>query len=36
MVKMNKEEFLEECKKINIEISKEQLNQLEKFYELIK
>ena len=32
---MNKEEFIEECKKINIDINNEQLNKLEKFYHLM-
>ena len=32
---MNKEEFIEECKKINIDINNEQLNKLEKFYHLL-
>ena len=32
---MNKEEFIEECKKININISNEQLIKLDKFYHLI-
>ena len=32
---MNKEEFIEECKKINIDIKNEQLNKLEKFYHLM-
>lgn len=32
---MNKEEFLEEVKKLGIEIKEEQLNQLEKFYEIL-
>ncbi|MBR2828314.1 MAG: 16S rRNA (guanine(527)-N(7))-methyltransferase RsmG [Bacilli bacterium] len=32
---MNKEEFIEECKKINIIISIEQLNQLEKYYHMM-
>ena len=31
---MNKDEFISELKKINIEISQEQLEQLEKYYEL--
>ena len=32
---MTKEEFIEELKKINIEISKEQLEKLDKFYNLL-
>lgn len=32
---MNKEEFIEECKKINIDINNEQLNKLDKFYHLM-
>ena len=32
---MNKEEFIEELKKINIELSKEQLEKLDKFYNLL-
>ena len=32
---MNKEEFVEECKKININITNEQLTKLEKFYHLM-
>ena len=32
---MNKEEFISELKKINIKISQEQLEQLEKYYELL-
>ena len=32
---MNKEEFLEECKKINIIIDEEQLKKLDKFYHLM-
>ena len=32
---MNKEEFVEECKKINIKITNEQLIKLEKFYHLM-
>ena len=32
---MNKEEFIEECKKINIDIKNEKLNKLEKFYHLM-
>ena len=32
---MNKEEFIEECKKINIDIKNEELNKLEKFYHLM-
>ena len=32
---MNKEEFIEECKKINIDMNNEQLNKLEKFYHLM-
>jgi len=32
---MNKEEFIEECKKINITITKEQIKQLDKFYHLM-
>ncbi len=33
---MNKNKFIEECKKLGIEISEEKLNKLEKFYELLK
>ena len=32
---MNKEEFIEELKKINIELSKEKLEKLDKFYNLL-
>ena len=32
---MNKEIFLEECKKIGIEITGDQLNQLDKFYQMM-
>lgn len=32
---MNKEKFIEECKKINITITEEQLKQLDKFYHLM-
>ena len=32
---MNKEEFINELKKIDIELSEEQLNKLEKFYNLL-
>ena len=32
---MNKEKLIEELRKINIEITKEQMNQLDKFYELL-
>ena len=32
---MNKEEFIKELEKININISKEQLNKLNRFYELL-
>ena len=32
---MNKEEFVEECNKINIYITEEQLNQLDQFYHLM-
>ena len=32
---MNKEEFIEECNKININITEEQLNQLDQFYQLM-
>ena len=32
---MNKEEFISELKKINISISNEQLNQLDKYYKLL-
>ena len=32
---MNKEEFIEECKKINIEISKDQLKKLDEFYHIM-
>ena len=32
---MNNNEFLEELKKINIELTKEQKSQLEKFYQLL-
>ena len=32
---MNNNEFLEEIKKINIELTKEQKSQLEKFYQLL-
>ena len=32
---MNKEEFIEELKKINIELSKEQLDKLDNFYNLL-
>ena len=32
---MNKEEFLEECKKINVELTEEQINQLNQFYQLM-
>ena len=32
---MNKKKFIEECKKINIDINNEQLNKLEKFYHLM-
>ena len=32
---MNKEDFIKELKKINIEISKEQIDKLDKFYELL-
>ena len=32
---MNKEEFIERLKKINIELSKEQLDKLDKFYNLL-
>ena len=32
---MNKEEFLEECKKIGIELTEEQLKQLEIFYNIL-
>ena len=32
---MNKEEFIEECKKINIFLNDEQLKQLDKFYNLM-
>ncbi len=35
MVKMNKEEFLEEVKKIGINPTQEQLHQLEQFYRLL-
>lgn len=35
MVKMNKELFIEELKKLNIEITEEQLSKLNKFYELL-
>ena len=31
---MHKEEFIEELNKINIELSKEQLEKLDKFYNL--
>lgn len=32
---MNKEMFLEECEKIGIEITEDQLNQLDKFYQIM-
>ena len=32
---MNKEEFIEECKKIGIELSEEQLIKLDRFYQLM-
>lgn len=32
---MNKEQFIEECRKININITKEQLEKLDKFYRLM-
>ena len=32
---MNKKKFIEECKKINIDINNEQLNKLDKFYHLM-
>ena len=32
---MNINNFIEELKKLNIEITAEQLNQLEKYYELL-
>ena len=32
---MTKEEFLEELKKINIFLTKDKLNKLDKFYELL-
>ena len=32
---MNKQEFIEELKKLNIELTTEQLNQLDKFYNLL-
>ena len=32
---MNKEEFIEELKKINISLTEEQLNQLDKYYQLL-
>lgn len=35
MVKMNKEEFIDEIKKIGINITEKQLNKLEKFYTLL-
>ena len=35
MEKMNKEEFVKECKKININITNKQLIKLEKFYHLM-
>lgn len=33
---MNRNEFIEECKKLGIEITEEKLNKLEQFYELLK
>lgn len=35
MAQMNKEEFIEEIKKLNISLTEEQLNKLEKFYNLL-
>ena len=35
MVNMNKEEFVEALKKLNINITEKQLNQLEKFYNIL-
>ena len=35
MVNMNKEEFVQELKKINIEITSDQLNKLENFYKIL-
>ena len=35
MANLNKEEFLEECRKINIILTKEQQQQLIKFYKLL-
>jgi len=35
MVNMNREEFINELKKINIELTEEKLNKLEKFYNLL-
>lgn len=35
MEKMNKEEFLEEIKKLNIEVTEDQLEQLNQFYHLM-
>ena len=35
MEKMNKEEFVEELKKINIDITEEQLKKLDLFYQLM-
>ena len=32
---MNKEEFVEALKKLNINITEKQLNQLEKFYNIL-
>lgn len=33
---MNRNEFIEECKKLGIEITEEKLNKLEQFYKLLK
>lgn len=33
---MNRNEFIEECEKLGIEITEEKLNKLEQFYELLK
>lgn len=33
---MNRNEFIKECKKLGIDLTEEQLNKLEQFYELLK